>query len=367
MLPKYDHEYSIKDVLYSFKGLFHNYEKDTIKKLRKTFDYKHFILLDSGRSCLNLTLKYLDFPKESKIAVPINACEVVVDRILENKLIPVFIDIDENLIISLEDLEKKLKLEKDIKAVIPIYSYGNKYNIIKLSKLCRKYKLEIIEDKAQTFSNKKNNSACCSFISLDIAKYISAIKGGIIMTDDDKLYNFIQKNIKKTNIGLMNLVEFLGFIVLTNEIVYTLITSRIKKMLKNKLFYSPKNQKLSSVNTAIAYSQIKKLKNIQKNRYDFIKYIEQKIKAIDTNIKIINNNRKDNLVLMIEDNKNSEFLKKVRNCIDLPEKVPLLSTIKKYKLYSKSKYEFCKVYDEIVLLPMYRKAYKKLKIILKSI
>jgi len=367
MLPKYYHEYSIKDVMYAFKGLFNNYERDTIILLRKRFNYKHIILLDSGRACLDLTLKHLNLPKKTKVAIPVNACEVVIDRILDNELIPVFIDIDQDLTISLKDLEKKLKLNKDIKAVIPIYSYGNQYNIVEINKLSKKYHFKIIEDKAQTFSNYKNNEACCSFISLDIAKYISSIKGGIIMTDNHELYRFIKKNKKKSKIGIMNIIEFLGFITLTNEIIYTLITSRIKNILKSKLFYLPKNQNLSKVNIAIAYSQIKKLNKIQKNRYNAIKNIEYMVENLDQNIITINNNKKDNLFFMIRDEQKSTLLKEVRKYIDLPEKVPLLSTIKKYKKYSKSKYEFCKVYDEIVLLPMYRKAYKKLKIILKSI
>ncbi|MEL7271420.1 MAG: LegC family aminotransferase [Bacteroidota bacterium] len=121
--------------------------------------------------------------------------------------IPVFIDVDkETLGLSPEKLrhflEKNTKIDnrgcvnkitgRRIKAVVPMHTFGHPAKIDELKQLCKAYKLNLIEDSAESLGSFYNNKHTGTFglfgtFSFNGNKTITTGGGGMIITDNKAL------------------------------------------------------------------------------------------------------------------------------------------------------------------------------------
>ncbi|MDR1695146.1 MAG: DegT/DnrJ/EryC1/StrS family aminotransferase [Endomicrobium sp.] len=105
---------------------------------------------------------------------------------------PVFADIDpETFNINPVELEKVLKKEKNVKAVIIVHLYGLPCDMPAILKLKKKYKFKLIEDCAQAhgaeYKGKKVGSfGDASAFSFYATKNMMTGEGGIVLTNDAK-------------------------------------------------------------------------------------------------------------------------------------------------------------------------------------
>ena len=113
---------------------------------------------------------------------------------------PLFVDCDNDFNLDLDQVDKILKFEKNVKAIIPVHFAGKPVDMKKLKFIADTYNLFVIEDAAhalETHSNlgkvgRSNNVAAFSFYA---NKNITTFgEGGALATDDDI---FAEKN-KKT-------------------------------------------------------------------------------------------------------------------------------------------------------------------------
>ena len=109
------------------------------------------------------------------------------------------------------------KIESSItrktKAIIATHTYGYPVEIDKIKRICRKYKLILIEDAAEMLGHKYKGKFCGSFGDLSIFslysnKHITTGEGGMLLTSlkkyKDKIFDF--KNLcfgKKTDLIIM--------------------------------------------------------------------------------------------------------------------------------------------------------------------
>ncbi len=112
---------------------------------------------------------------------------------------PVFCDITKDTYnLSPLSLEEQIKnvLDKGVhtpKAVVAVDMLGNPANYNKISDICKKYNLILIEDAAQSFGATYNGEKCCSFGDIAITSFFPAKPlgcygdGGAIFTNDDEI------------------------------------------------------------------------------------------------------------------------------------------------------------------------------------
>ena len=109
----------------------------------------------------------------------------------------VFADIDySNGNISLNDIEKKIN--KRTKAIIPVHMAGKSCDMNGLLKIAKKYKLKIIEDCAHALGSHYGGKHLGNFgstgsFSFYPTKQITTGEGGMLVTNDLKLFNKINK------------------------------------------------------------------------------------------------------------------------------------------------------------------------------
>lgn len=167
-----------------------------VKKFEDNFakflKIKYCLGVANGTDALEIAIKVLKLKKNSEILVQANTWISSAQSALSNNFKLKFLDCDETHNICLTDLKKKLS--NKVSAIIVTHLYGNPSNIIKIKKLCKKYKTKIIEDCAQAHGaiiNKKKVSTFgdISTFSFFPSKNLGGIgDGGAIVTNNKKYY-----------------------------------------------------------------------------------------------------------------------------------------------------------------------------------
>lgn len=170
-----------------------------VKKFERLFaEYMsadNAITTTSGTTALHTSLAALDLPAGSEVAVPPLTFVSTVSVVLQQGLKPVFIDIDENYCLSVDDL--KNKITDKMKAVIPVHIYGHPANMIEIMKVAKEHNLFVIEDACQAHGAKIGNKkvgtfgdlGCFSFFE---TKNMTCGEGGMITTNSRNLYQKVK-------------------------------------------------------------------------------------------------------------------------------------------------------------------------------
>ncbi len=146
----------------------------------------------NGLDALTLALKAFDFPKNTEIIVPSNTYIATILAIVNNGLIPVFVEPDlETFNINPSLIEEKIS--EKTKAILLVHLYGQVCEMKPIWEISEKYALKIIEDCAQAhgakyedlYAGNLGNIAAFSFYP---TKNLGALgDSGAITTDDLQL------------------------------------------------------------------------------------------------------------------------------------------------------------------------------------
>lgn len=159
---------------------------------------RNYALLTSSGSAANLVLmsaaKELYFKDGDKILTLSCGFPTTVNPIIQNRLIPVFVDINlDNLNLSPEVLEDALKKDNKIKGVFIANTLGFKSQIKELIDIVRKYNVQIFFDNCDSYGTKYENRPIeaygkASTYSFYVAHHLTMGEGGGISTNDNELH-----------------------------------------------------------------------------------------------------------------------------------------------------------------------------------
>ncbi len=169
--------------------------KELCEKINEYIGSKYCILMNSCTAALHIALIVAGIkPGDEVITSPLTFVSTV-NTITYLGAKPVFVDIKPNDFIIDED-KIEAKITKKTKAILPVHYAGFSANLDKLRKICKKYKLALIEDAAHAFGSKYTNTAqefigqnsrFCAF-SFYPTKNITTIEGGAFVTNDEEIY-----------------------------------------------------------------------------------------------------------------------------------------------------------------------------------
>lgn len=230
------------------------YIKEFEKKIKTLTKSKFVVCTISGTSALHISLKLLGVKRGDEVLVPSFNFIASVNAILYNGAIPHFIDSDDRMGVNPNELDNYLKkntifkngkcLNKKTKnfisVFIPTYSYGHGLKIVDLIKVCKKYKIEVLEDSSEalgTYPYKKHAGtfAKVGVLSFNGNKIITSSSGGAILTSSKKFAN------------------------LANHLVKTAKKIKNDSKIHTQLGY---NYRITNMNAALGLSQINRIKNI---------------------------------------------------------------------------------------------------------
>ncbi|MDC0125100.1 aminotransferase class I/II-fold pyridoxal phosphate-dependent enzyme [Candidatus Pelagibacter sp.] len=279
------------------------------KKWSKWLGTKYSIFVNSGSSANLLTIQALGilYGKGEVIVPPLTWISDIA-AVIQNGFKPIFADINPNTLCMDED-EVIKKINKKTKAVFITHVQGFNGLSNNLLKILKQKKIVLLEDVCEshgaTFNKKKLGSyGLISNFSFYYAHHMSTIEGGMICTNDRKVYE------------LVRVLRSHGMLRECGNLSYE------KKMIKNNPKLSPKfiflypayNLRNTEMPAVIGLNQIKRLdKNNRlrtKNFKLFLKYLNNDF--YKTNFELEgSSNYAFPLVLKKANFKNRDLLEKV--------------------------------------------------------
>ena len=157
-------------------------------------DRKYGVTCSNGTIALYLAIKALNLPENSEVILPSMTIISCLTAIIENNLKPVFCDIDP-ITYNIDFSSLKSKITPNTSAVIVVNTYGLVVDTDKLIEFKQKYPyIKIIEDASEAHgaTHKKIKAGSIgdiSIFSFYTNKIVTTGEGGIILTDDNEIYN----------------------------------------------------------------------------------------------------------------------------------------------------------------------------------
>ena len=174
------------------------------KEFANFLGVKHCLLTNSGSSANLLAISALTSPKlgERRLKpgdeVITTACAfpTTVNPIIQNNLVPVFLDVDIGTYnIQADKIEEALS--KKTKAILLAHTLGNPFNLDKVMEVAEKYNLWVIEDNCDALGSKYKGKYTGTFghiatFSFYPPHHITMGEGGALTTNDDQLKRLIE-------------------------------------------------------------------------------------------------------------------------------------------------------------------------------
>lgn len=164
---------------------------------------KHALTVNSGSSANLLALTALTshklgekrLKKGDEVITVAAGFPTTVAPIIQNGLIPVFVDVDINTHNILAD-QIETALTDKTKAIFVAHTLGNPFNLSQIKELCQKRNLWLIEDNCDALGAKFNGKFTGTFghigtFSFYPAHHITMGEGGAVITDDTQLYRIL--------------------------------------------------------------------------------------------------------------------------------------------------------------------------------
>jgi perosamine synthetase len=167
-----------------------------VKKFEKLMsrycNAKYAIAVSNGTLALDIAYKTCGVSYGDEVIVPAMSYFSSASMVSYQNATPVFVDIKKDTF-NIDPKSVKKAISKKTKAICFIDYGGNPSEIDELKKISKKYKIPLIQDGAQSLGAKFNgkNMGCdgdMATTSFHSAKVMTTIEGGMIFTNNFKLY-----------------------------------------------------------------------------------------------------------------------------------------------------------------------------------
>ncbi len=155
---------------------------------------KFAIGVSNATSALHLSLKAAGIGDGDEVIIPDMTFVATASAVLLTGATPVLADINQDLNISIDSIEKSLT--KKTKAILPVHFAGKPCDMISIGKIARKNGITIIEDCAHAIGAKFKgkhvgtfgSAGCFSFYP---TKNITTIEGGMVITNSKNIADYV--------------------------------------------------------------------------------------------------------------------------------------------------------------------------------
>ncbi len=169
------------------------------------------VSLPSGRLALKLTLQYLELQKDDEVIIPALTLKALVDIIKSLGLKPKCADINPKTLNIDPEYIQKLITPKT-KAIIALHSFGNPCEIEEICKIGEEFNIPVIEDTAHACGAKIQSQYAgtfgyAGFFSFDVSKPINTYGGGILVSKNPYLIEFIREYNHKLELNTSEIIK----------------------------------------------------------------------------------------------------------------------------------------------------------------
>jgi len=273
----------------------------------KWLGVKHSVFVNSGSSANLLSIQILKIlnHKGGNVIIPGFTWSSDVASVIHCGFNPKFVDVNlENLAMNEEEVFKAV--DKNTKAIFLTHAQGYNGLSNKILSLCKKKKIMLIEDVCESHGAKFKKKKLGTFgrisnFSFYYAHHMSTIEGGMICTNDEKIYEMARS---LRSHGMLREIK--------SKTYQKKIIKKYKDLNSQFIFLYPAyNVRSTEINAVIGINQIKRLdNNIKKRNINcrlFNSLIDKKVFFTDFDMEGMSNYA-FNLILRKE---NNSLLKKL--------------------------------------------------------
>ena len=250
---------------------------------------KYCVSCANGSDALFLALKSLNLKKNDEVIIPDMTYIATASAVINNGCKLRIADVNlSNASIDQDDVVKKINLKT--KAIIVVNLWGYSANYKKLKKICKKKKIILIEDAAQSIgsfnddgikSGNLGDIACFSFFP---GKNLGAYgDGGAVVTNNIKFYKSILqlrthgalKKFKYETIGINSRLDTIQSSILNEKLKRINIINNKRRSIAKYYFKKLKNKKFSLFNGINNGSCFHQFVILVKERVKFTNYLKK--------------------------------------------------------------------------------------------
>ena len=232
------------------------------EKFSRFINRKYSVAVSSGTAALEIAIKALNIKKNDEILIPNFTIISNALAVIRQQAKPVLIDCNlKDWNIKIEDIEKNISKKTKAIIITHIYSFPNEMD--KILKICKKYRLFVIEDAAEALGISYKNKTCGSFgdistFSFYANKQVTTGEGGMISMNSFKIYEKC-KSLRNLCFGKLNRFNHddLGW-----------------------------NYRMTNMQAALGLSQLENIKYVVKKKMEIGKYYYKKL-CQNTKIQIL--------------------------------------------------------------------------------
>lgn len=217
----------------------------------------HAVAVNSGTSALHLALRLLNLPEGSEVIIPSFAFAAPLNVLLQERLLPVFVDVDSSTLNTTPALVAAA-ITTRTKAIIAIHTFGRPVDAVNLRALANEREIYLIEDACEALGAEIGGHKVGSFGHISILafypnKQITTGEGGILATSDD---SFAARARRLRNQGRDPALDWYQ----QAEVGYS--------------------YRLSEINCALGLEQLKRLSSIVQRRQTLAEIYNRKLSGI---------------------------------------------------------------------------------------
>ncbi len=236
-----------------------------VKKLEalfcKKFKVKHAVSFNSATTALHAAVAALGIgPGDEVIVSPYSMCASAT-AILMNGAVPVFADIDEKTF-CIDPASVRKCITPRTKAIMAVNIFGGSSDFDELMKIAKEFNIKIIEDNAQspgaTYNGKYTGTiGDIGVFSFNVHKTIQSGEGGVLVTNNDR---YALRAALARNHGEAYVDQDPDYA--DGPIIGS-------------------NYRMTELEAAIAYEQLRKLDFLNKKRLELVNYLTKQLAVID--------------------------------------------------------------------------------------
>lgn len=267
------------------------------KEFAKYIGVRYAISTSTARQGYIHSIKSLNIQKGSEILIPAYTIKGLIEITKKMGYVPVVVDINpDTFSIDVNDMNKKIT--KKTKVVMATHMFGAPCDIHKIKKICKSKGLILIEDCAHAHGSSLKGKKCGSFgkvnfFSFDSLKPISTFRGGMITTDDKKIYEKIidireKETVYPSEIEILKgvFMKYLEHIVMSGPLFYLFVPIFYLESLHilfNKMYVKMGSMKsydikMTNLQAMVGLKQLKILDRRNERRNKIANYLKKKIK-----------------------------------------------------------------------------------------
>lgn len=227
------------------------------KKFAEYCRTKYALTTSSGTAAIHLALVSYGIKEGDEVIIPDFTFISTANAVTYTGAKVVLVDIEEDTL-CINPVKVEQVITDKTKAIIPVHMYGHPANMIEINQIARKYNLLVFEDSAQAHGaeikhQKTGSLSHCGLFSFYGNKIITCGQGGMLTTNDEKLYQRAKYLREYAN-------------------------SEEKKYWHEEIGY---NYRMTNLQAALGLAQLERIDKIIERKREIFKLYQQKLAGID--------------------------------------------------------------------------------------